>query len=140
VSQFKCTCMCACVCRDHINSQQTCEAGLERASTSALLTYATRESEELFFSSVTNRPRSPGRNQKSPGRNPTRELCAWVSHTYLCPSSRTYYYALTHTHAYTHTPSHTSHILATRSSWTLLLKNVRLTHSTTKNSQCICLV
>ena len=62
------------------------------------------------------------------------------SHTYLCPSSRTYYYAHTHTHAYTHTPSHTSHILATRSSWTLLLKNVRLTHFTTKNSQCICLV
>jgi len=62
------------------------------------------------------------------------------SHTYLRPSSRTYYYAHTHTHAYTHTLSLTSHILATRSSWTLLLKNVRLTHFTMKNSQCICLV
>jgi len=47
-------------------------------------------------------------------------------------------YAHMHTriHMHTHTPSHTSHIHATRSSRALLLKNVRLTHFTTKNSQC----
>ena len=49
-------------------------------------------------------------------------------------------HAHTHAHAYTHTLSHTSHIHTTRSSWALLLKNLRLTHFLTKNSQCICLV
>ena len=58
--------------------------------------------------------------------------------TYFCPSSRTYYYAHTHIHAYTNTPSHTSYILATRSPWNL--KNVKITNFTTKSSQCICSV